>query len=119
MRLLTQQNQDPNTFNFGQAVGGSVFEETAGPQFNFPNFLHITIQSLFVIVTIGSFLFLLVGAVQWILAGGDKEGVQKAQRKITQSLIGLAIAFSVYIIASLINAVFGIDILNDLLIPKL
>jgi hypothetical protein len=57
-----------------------------------------------------AFFFLLVGGIQWILAGGDKEGTEKARKRITAALVGLAIVFSAYAIAFIIQALFGVDI---------
>ena len=37
-----------------------------------------------------SFIFLLWGGLQWIMAGGDKDGIDKARKKMSGSLIGLA-----------------------------
>lgn len=59
-----------------------------------------------------SFFFLLIGGVQWILAGGDKEGTEKARKRITSALIGLAIVFSAYALLFIVTALFGISILR-------
>lgn len=59
-----------------------------------------------------AFFYLLIGGMQWIIAGGDKDGTEKARKKITSALIGLAIVFSAYALAFLIGAVFGISILT-------
>ena len=45
-----------------------------------------------------SFIYLLWGGVQWVTAGGDKDAVEKARKKIIGALIGLAIVFSSYAI---------------------
>lgn len=59
-----------------------------------------------------SFFFLLIGGVQWILAGGDKEGTEKARKKITSALIGLAIVFSAYAVAFLVQSLFGVNVFS-------
>ena len=59
-----------------------------------------------------AFIFLLWGGLQWILAGGDKEGTEKARKKITSALIGLAIVFSAYALLFLVRAFFGIDLIQ-------
>lgn len=59
-----------------------------------------------------AFFFLLWGGLQWILAGGDKEGTEKARKRITSALIGLAIVFSAYALIFIIQALFGIDVLQ-------
>lgn len=49
------------------------------------------------IVTLGFFMliYLLWGAFDWIVSGGDKEKVTKAQSKITNALIGMFLVFVV------------------------
>lgn len=59
-----------------------------------------------------AFFFLLWGGIQWILAGGDKEGTEKARKRITNALIGLAVVFSAYALIFIIKALFGIDIIQ-------
>lgn len=77
----------------------------------------LTPQSLLVLgvnVLLGSagiiaFFMLLWGGVQWILSGGDKEGVEKARKRITGALIGLAIVFSAYALLYIVTQLFGIN----------
>lgn len=59
-----------------------------------------------------SFFMLLWGGVQWILAGGDKEGTEKARKRITAALVGLAIVFSAYALLFIIQSLFGIELLQ-------
>lgn len=80
----------------------------------------ITVQKVLVFAINGiliasgvlAFFFLLVGGMQWILAGGDKEGTEKARKRITAALIGLAVVFSAYALALLVEAIFGVSILS-------
>jgi hypothetical protein len=79
----------------------------------------ISVQSVMVFAINGiliasgviAFFFLLIGGMQWILAGGDKEGTEKARKRITAALVGLAIVFSAYALALLVNTIFGVNIL--------
>jgi hypothetical protein len=82
------------------------------------NVLVFVINGLLVVAGVVAFLWLLVGGLQWILAGGDKEGTEKARKKITNALIGLAIVFSAYALAFLVESIFGVSILN-FTIPKI
>jgi len=59
-----------------------------------------------------AFIFLLWGGLQWILAGGDKEGTEKARKRITSALIGLAIVFSAYALLYILRALFNIDLIR-------
>jgi hypothetical protein len=61
---------------------------------------------------------LIVGAIQWISSGGDKQGVETARGKVTSALIGLVILLAVFAILQLINTFFNVQILN-LTIPTL
>ena len=79
---------------------------------NAQRFLVFAINGILITAGIVAFFFLLIGGVQWILAGGDKEGTEKSRKKITSALVGLAIVFSAYAIAFLIETVFKVGILN-------
>lgn len=50
--------------------------------------------------------FLLLGGIQWITSGGDKESLAKAKGKITSAIIGLIIVFSAWAILSLVKGLF-------------
>jgi SNF family Na+-dependent transporter len=56
---------------------------------------------------VAAFVFLLWGGVQWIMAGGDKDGIEKARKKVIGALIGIAIVFSAYAITYIIRTLFG------------
>ena len=59
-----------------------------------------------------AFFFLLIGGFQWIMAGGDKDGTEKAKKRITASLIGLVIVFSAYAIITLASSFLGVPLLS-------
>ena len=63
------------------------------------------------------FFMLVVGGIEWIIAGGDKAASENARKRITSALIGLAIVFVAWAIVALIKTLFGVDILN-LTIPS-
>jgi len=78
-----------------------------------PSGVISTIINIFLgLAGIIAFIMLLWGGLQWILAGGDKEGTEKARKKITSALIGLALVFSAYAILFLVRAFFGIDVVQ-------
>jgi hypothetical protein len=58
------------------------------------------------------FFLLLVGAIRWITAGGDKSSIESAQKTITNALIGLVILLSIFAIIHIIGEIFGVDLLN-------
>ena len=79
------------------------------------DFLTVGVSLVFVIAGILSFLYLLWGGVQWISAGGDKEAIDKSRRRIIQSIIGLVIILSVYVIVNLVEYIFNINLLSGVL----
>lgn len=65
--------------------------------------------------TVGGLVFfamLLMGAIEYITAGGEKEKVGNASKRLTTALIGLTILLSFFIILKLVKTIFGIDLLQ-------
>ncbi|HUW24585.1 MAG TPA: hypothetical protein VMW04_03050 [Patescibacteria group bacterium] len=67
--------------------------------------------NLFLISGAVVFVFIfLIGAIKWITAGGDKAGMESAQKTITNALIGLAILLSIFAIIGAIEFFFDIKL---------
>lgn len=67
------------------------------------------------IVTVGGVAFLLylvLGGLTWVTAGGDKAKVEKAQQHITNAVIGLTLLVGSFAISVFVREVFGLDFLN-------
>lgn len=92
---------------------------TSGP---FTTATNITIEGIItwaitfilVIAAIIFFFMLIWGGIRWILSGGDKANTEAARNQITAALIGLIIIFSAWAILTLLNQIFGINLLGDL-----
>jgi uncharacterized membrane protein len=73
------------------------------------------------IIGIGAFIviiYFLWGALDMIYAGGDSSKMQKAQNKITQSMIGLIVLVGSFVIIGWLSLIFfgtSFDILNPIL----
>lgn len=64
---------------------------------------------------IGAIIFvgiMIVGAIQWIISGGDKSGIESARGKITNAVIGFVVLLSIFAIITVVENFFGIKILN-------
>jgi len=57
-------------------------------------------------------IYFMIGGLNWIMAGGKPENIQKAQDTMTNAVIGLIIMVAAYSIAFIISQVLGIDFLN-------
>jgi Na+/proline symporter len=84
-----------------------------------PNdYLRVFVNIAFGSAGVIAFLFLLIGGIQWITAGGDKDAIDKARKKIMGAVVGLAVTFSLYVIVFVIGYLFGIN-LQQFNIPTL
>lgn len=70
------------------------------------NFISIALGAAGII----AFFMLLAGGISWVMSGGDKEALEKARKRITGALIGLAITFSIFAIVFVAETLFGISI---------
>jgi hypothetical protein len=75
-------------------------------------FVTTIINMLLGLAGVVSFIFLLWGGLQWIMAGGDKDALDKARKKIVGALIGLSIVFSSYAIIFILRMLFNIDVIG-------
>lgn len=85
-----------------QALSGAEFVSSL---------LATGITIILIVGSIGFFIMLLVGAVQWIFSGGDKGAVENARNRITHALVGLVLMFSAFAIIKAVEAIFGINLL--------
>lgn len=66
--------------------------------------------NLILVAAVVVFVFLiLIAGVQWITAGGDKEALSSAQKRLTAALIGITIVFSAWAIINLTKGFFGLE----------
>lgn len=85
--------------------------------------LDVILRNLLVLVfSIAALLvliMLIIGAIQWILSGGDKEAYGKARERITHALIGLAILALAFLIVNQVATIVGFGDIFKLKIPAL
>ncbi len=78
----------------------------------FQSFIPAVIGLALVVGTLIFFFVLVIGAIQWIVSGGDKAAVESARGKISNALIGVVILFSVFVVIMVVEEFFGIKILT-------
>lgn len=64
-------------------------------------------------------VMLVIGAIQWILSGGDKDAVGNARKRITNALIGLAILALAFLIATTVGRIVGFGDVFTIKLPSL
>ncbi len=91
---------------FGEALKGKT-----GIGF-FQNFIPAAIGLGFLIGVLVFFFVLIIGAIGWILSGGDKAAVESARGKITSAIIGIIVLFATFVLLRFTGDFFGINILT-------
>lgn len=94
------------------AQTGAVVPATLTPINNLLNILRAGIQFILVIAFVLAFIFLLIGGLRWITAGGDEKAIGSARNMITAALIGLVIILVAYAIIRLVEIFFGVNIVT-------
>lgn len=74
--------------------------------------LTTLISTLIIVAAVAFFFYFLIGAIKWIMSGGDKAQIEAARGQITNALIGFVIVLSFFAIAKLIETLFGVSILQ-------
>jgi len=77
-----------------------------------PGLVATTINLIIGGTGIMSLIMLLWGGFSWVTAGGDKDALDKARKKVTGALIGLALTLSVYAFLRVIQILFGLNLLT-------
>lgn len=74
------------------------------------------ISNIVAVLTISASLWFILqfilGAWGWLSAGADKASLENAQKKLTNSVIGLAIVVAAVFLIDIIGKLLGLDILN-------
>jgi len=110
MKNLIAQTQH-NVGNTLNGIGPYSAPGSAAPGI-FAGILSTIIGIMTLIAGIWFVFTLLIGAIQWISAGGNKASIEEARGKIFMGIIGLTITISAIFIADFIGSILGLDILN-------
>lgn len=87
-------------------------------QITIPEMVPVIIRVIFILAALVALVFLIIGGIKWITAGGDKAATESARATITSALVGLMIVLAAYAIIRLIEFFFGVSIL-ELKIPSI
>lgn len=99
---------------FAQAApfSGNIVPNTIRPINNILSVLRAVIQFILVVAFVLAFIFLLIGGIRWITAGGDEKGVASARNMITAALIGLVVVLVAYALIRLVEIFFSVNIIS-------
>lgn len=97
---------------------GAIREEDVAPYSDIGNILSAGLQIALIVAGIIVLLMVIMGGIQYMTSGGDKEAAQAAQKRITAALVGLVIVVSAYALAVIIEKVFGVTIVTGITLPQ-
>ena len=83
--------------------------------------LECLIANIFtVIITLiglAAFVMLIVGAIRWMLKGGNSSELEKAKKTMTYAVFGIVITLSAFIVINLIAGFTGVETIKTFSIP--
>ena len=77
-----------------------------------PGLISAFVIIALVVAALIFFFMLIFGGIKYITSGGDKAKAESARGMITAALIGLVIVFAAWAIVQLVEAFFGVNVLN-------
>lgn len=77
--------------------------------------INSLLSTIMVFCALLVFFFLVSGAFDWILSGGDKGKTEKARGKIIAAVVGIIIVGASFAILTLVVRFLGFESLNDVL----
>ena len=95
---------------FAQGASIGDFDSSGIPFLDLGRLLSNVLSLLFFFAALLSFIFIIIGGIQWITAGGDKIAAQSARDRITAAVVGLLIVVAAFAITTILSAVLGINL---------
>jgi len=89
-----------------------TFDDTKIPFTDIGKLMSNALALLFFFAGILAFVFILIGGIQWITAGGDAKAASAARDRITAAVVGLLVVVAAFAVTLILGQVFGIDIFN-------
>jgi len=75
--------------------------------------ISAVVGTLLILSALITFIFLILGGIQWITSGGDKTAMEAARNKITHAIVGLVIVGSAWAIMALVQNFLGISVIGS------
>lgn len=98
--------------NLGPIQGVGKYQQSGDAPTQLESLVSAGITVLTIFAGLVFIVYFLYGALNWITAGGKPDNVAKAQKTITDAVIGLIIVVISYFLVGIIGGILGVDILN-------
>lgn len=94
------------------ALAQSLVPNDIRPINNIISVIRNAIRFILLAAFVLAFIFLIIGGIRWITAGGDEKAVSGARGMITAALIGLVVVLVSYALIILVERFFGVTIIS-------
>lgn len=84
-------------------------DTTAGGAAGTSSLITTLASGMFLLGFMMAFIYLMVGSINWITAGGEKGKLEEARNRIINALIGIIILASMWAVMSLVAQFVGLD----------
>lgn len=88
------------------------FDSSGIPFTNVGQIMSNALTLLFFVAGLLAFVFIVIGGIQWITAGGDAKAAAAARDRITAAVVGLLVVVAAFAITLILGQVFGINLFN-------
>lgn len=86
------------------------FQTTGIPFTNLGKLMSNALALLFFVAGLLAFVFIIIGGIQWITAGGDAKAASAARDRITAAVVGLLVVVAAFAITLILGQLFGINL---------
>ena len=83
----------------------------SGGTASFTEYIVLLWQTLILLGGLAALVYMLWGAVDWILSGGDQGKVESARKKMTTAVVGLAVLAASVAIVGFVGTIVQMDLL--------
>lgn len=90
-----------------------TFDEATTPFSDLGQLLGNVLVLLFAFAALLAFVFIVIGGIQWITAGGDKAAAQAARDRITAAVVGLVIVVAAFALTLILTSILGVNVFTD------
>ena len=111
--LSTEVNNETTTSTISATPSSYPVHIPQGFATDISSLINGLLSFVMIICALLVFFYLIWGAIQWIVSGGDKGKVTAARQKIISAIVGLIIVAASFAIANLVINFLGFSSFND------
>ncbi len=96
----------------GQEISAPAGVPTGGFNVASTKIIPVFLQAAFIFGALLTLIFVLWAGLDWIMSGGNKEGLQKARHKLLYAVLGLVIIMVSFLMVNFLGFSLGVNYFN-------